>query len=213
MSRNEKQWRDALEGYWDNPSVRKNQEIEKYMDELDHEAIKKCAPSEWHDFLETYFRWKFTESRWLPDRLKDFESNSLEQLFRVKENLFAVDEFDLTEVQKGLKTVKSPQIRGLGYPGASGLLAVLFPKWFGTVDQMVVKALCEVESLPERQRVREMKPNNLKERDAILLIDIMRRKARQVNGWFGTNKWTSRKIDMILWASRDNASCSRSFLP
>ena len=50
--------------------------------------------------------------------------------------------------------------------------------------------------------------NNLKERDAVLLIDIMRRKARQLNGWFGTNKWTPRKIDMILWASRGNASCS-----
>jgi len=40
-----------------------------------------------------------------------------------------------------------------------------------------------------------------RESDAVLIIDIMRRKAAQLNRWFGTNKWTPRKIAMILWTS------------
>jgi hypothetical protein len=47
-----------------------------------------------------------------------------------------------------------------------------------------------------------MKPESLREKDAVLLIDIMRRKASELNTLFGTDKWTPRKLDMILWAWR-----------
>jgi hypothetical protein len=41
----------------------------------------------------------------------------------------------------------------------------------------------------------------------VLVIDIMRRKAVQLNGWFGTNRfgtnrWTPHKMATTLWTSR-----------
>jgi len=86
-------------------------------------------------------------------------------------------------------------------------LAVLFPKWFGTVDRFVVEALLEVPSLPERQKLLGMKPKSLTHDDAVVLIDILRKKAAQLNELFHTDEWTPRKIDMILWNQRDGQRC------
>jgi hypothetical protein len=87
-------------------------------------------------------------------------------------------------------------------------LAVLFRKWFGTVDRFVVEALAEVPSLPERQKLLRMKPKSLTDDDAVVLIDILRKKAAQLNELFHTDEWTPRKIDMILWNQRDGQRCS-----
>jgi len=210
-SRDEKEWRDALDRYWENPTVLKNLKIEQFMHKVDLEYVKRLDPREWYDFLDKYFRWKFTGNH-LDDRLGDLAKNTLDHLASVKRSLVAMDELDLADVRKCLKVVKSPQIRGLGYPGASGLLALIFKEWFGTVDRRVVESLCEIGSLPERGRIREidarLKSNkDWEERDAVLLIDIMRRKARKLSGWFGPDKWTPRKIDMILWTFRNGAPC------
>jgi hypothetical protein len=62
--------------------------------------------------------------------------------------------------------------KGLQYAGASGLLAVLFPKHFAMADRFVVEALREVESLLEKQRIAAMNAQSLNESDAVLLIDI-----------------------------------------
>jgi len=109
----------------------------------------------------------------------------------------------------------------LGAAGASGPLAVLFPKWFGTADKFVVKALCKIVSLRERPKVLAMVPVGknakgkekdvqLNEKDAVLLIDIMRRKATDLNALFGPDhEWTPRKIDMILWASPRDGTDAR----
>jgi len=202
-SRNQRDWDTALKCYWENPSVKKNLEIEEYMEKLNPEAIKRFDPSEWYAFLEKYFRWKFTDPRFLPKRLNDLATNIPEKLLSIKESLFV---FNPSDIEQGLKIVKSKEglgIKGLGWPGASGLLAVLFPEWFATVDQFVVKALREIESLPERGKLFEMRPKDLKEKDARLLIDIMRRKATDLNALFRPGEWTPRKIDMILWATRD----------
>ncbi len=216
VSRNRRDWDTALKCYWENPSVKKNLEIEAYMDKLNPEAIKRLDRHEWYTFLNKYFRWKFTDPRFLQTRLNDLDTNSLETLFSIKEKLFA---FDPSDIQKGLGITTSKKgIKGLGPAGASGLLAVLFPKWFGTADTFVVKALCNIESLPERRKILAMvrrDPKNkeyvqLNEKDAVLLIDIMRRKAIDLNALFGTVEWTPRKVDMILWNTRDtpDARCS-----
>jgi len=216
VSRNQKEWSDALARYWNMPTVLKKLELEKYMDKLDPQAIQKLGGPEWYAFLQKYFRWKF-DGNYLPGRLNNLKLNCLSQLLRVKESLFAFNEIGLGNIRKGLNTVRSPQIRGLGYAGASGLLAVLFPKWFGTADKFVVKALCKIESLRERPQVlamvrvrknpkgKEKEDVQLNEKDAVLLIDIMRRKATDLNALFGPDKWTPRMIDMILWATRDGA--------
>jgi hypothetical protein len=54
-SRDAKKWRDALASYWENPSVRNNLEVEKFMDKLDPEIIRKSNSEGWHGFLRVYF--------------------------------------------------------------------------------------------------------------------------------------------------------------
>jgi hypothetical protein len=60
--------------------------------------------------------------------------------------------------------------------------------------------------LPEKQAIGEIrrwlkKNRDWRECDVLFVIDIMRRKAAQLNGWFGTSKWTPDKIAMILRTS------------
>lgn len=149
-SSEKKKWRDALSSYWENPSVRKNLEVEEFMDKLHTEGIRRSDSKGWRAFLVVYFHWKFTGT-YLGTRLADLESNQPERLFSVKKLLF---ESDPKNIQKALERAR--YIRGLGPAGASGLLAVLFPKWFGTVDRFVVNALLEVTTLPERYKLLKM---------------------------------------------------------
>jgi len=62
-----------------------------------------------------------------------------------------------------------------------------------------VKALREVNGLPEADALQLMNEESLTIRDGVVLIQIMQRKAAQLNELFQTSEWTPRKIDMILW--------------
>ena len=84
--------------------------------------------------------------------------------------------------------------------GASGLLSLLFPVKFATVDQFVVKALRKAPALPGRELLDHMNPESLSLQDGVILIRIMKQKADELNNLFKTNYWTPRKIDIILWA-------------
>ena len=203
--RDENKWLDALDRYWVDPTVCGNRDTEQFMHKVELEYIQRLDMQEWYDFLNKYFHWKFTGDQ-LHERLMDLDKNSFEHLFSVKRGLLAIDELDLADSRKCLNLVKSPRIRGLDYPGASGLLALVFKEWFGTVDSFVLDSLCKIESLPEKQRIREIRAwvkikKDCRESDAVLVIDIMRRKVVQLNDWFGTNRWTPHKIAMILWTS------------
>lgn len=196
-----KRWRDALASYWASASVQSNLEIEKFMDTLDQEVVRKFDSDHWRAFLHIYFKWKFN-NMYLEQRLADLASNEPDRLFRIKDLLFSADSKD---VRRALERAR--YIKGLGPAGASGLLAVLFPKWFGTVDQFVVKSLLEIDTLPEKNRLLKMNPKNLTNGDAVLLIGILRRKAAELNESFHSSEWTPRKIDMVLWAIRDGTPC------
>jgi hypothetical protein len=203
--RDENEWLDALDCYWLNPTVCKNRDMEHFMHKVDLEYVQRLDIQEWYEFLNKYFHWKYTGNH-LHERLMDLDKNSFEHLFSAKRSLVAVDGLELADSGKCLNLVKSPRIRGLDCPGASGLLALIFKEWFGTVDHFVLESLCKIESLPEKQRIREIRASvkikkDWKESDAVLVIDIMRRKAVQLNAWFDTNRWTPHKIAMILWTS------------
>jgi hypothetical protein len=162
-SPDERDWHNALNRYWEIPSVLKNIKVEKRMDKLDSQSIKKLAPREWYSFLkDEYFPWKYTAPNRLASTTKSLkkydETNSLNDLSYIKQRIF---DFDAIDIQRGLSIAES--IKGLGWAGASGLLAVLFPKWFGTADQFVVKTLLNVESLPEKQRLQQVNPKGLKQ--------------------------------------------------
>jgi hypothetical protein len=67
------------------------------------------------------------------------------------------------------------------------------------VDQFVVKALREVTNLPESKTIAVIDENNIQPQEGAVLIEIMQRKARELNELFRELFWTPRKIDMILW--------------
>lgn len=197
-SQDERGWLCALDQYWTfvKPA---NLELERELGNLDAEAVQNFNMWEWYDFLlNKYFRWKYTA----PNRYatttahlqKYLEQGSLDELYQIKSRLFS---FNRKDIRKGLKIVC--QIKGLGPAGGSGLLALLFPEYFGTIDQFAVRALMKIEGLPENSDLRVMKPENLTLSNGVILIDIMRRKARELNRLFEKDSWTPRKIDKILW--------------
>ena len=66
----ENEWLDALNRYWVSPAVCKNRDIEQFMHKVDPEYVRRLDPQERYDFLNKYFRWKFT-GKHLRARLMD----------------------------------------------------------------------------------------------------------------------------------------------
>jgi hypothetical protein len=161
------------------------------------------SANEFCQFLnEEYYVWKYTvKSRSATTRKslqKYMDQNEMDELEAIHQKIFS---FDLNDVSKGLSIAL--KIRGLGIAGASGLLALLYPEHFGTVDQFVVKALNTVESLSQKNDVMRINPDGIKLEEATLLIQIMREKAKELNSVNNTFFWTPRKIDMVLlWVDR-----------
>ncbi len=191
-------WEQALNRYWLFVQPR-NLELERALDALELWRFQGLSSREWYDFLhDEYFRWKYTA----PNRYatttaqlrKYANGGALDELDGIRQQLLNLD---LNHVAAGLKTAK--RIRGLGTAGASGLLSLMYPEHFATVDQFVVKALREVAALPEANAFAKMNPLNLSVADGVLLVDILKRKAVENNQVFGTSSWTPRKIDMVLW--------------
>ncbi|MFW9856926.1 MAG: hypothetical protein ACFFFG_17890 [Candidatus Thorarchaeota archaeon] len=190
-------WTNALDNYWSyiKPS---NMALERELDSLDPIIVSRINVSEFYAFLlHKYFKWKYTAPHRYASTtkfLKQYPSGTMSDLGKIKEALF---QFDKNDIKNGLKIAN--KIRGLGPAGASGLLALLFPQYYSTVDQFVVKALSEITDLPQRTLIMRMKPESLSLKDGALLIQIMRDKAKALNTAFNTNFWTPRKVDMVLW--------------
>ena len=125
------------------------------------------------------------------------ESEGRETLLAIRDEIFSTGRADIHDALSA-----ACRISGLGTAGASGLVAILFPKDFGSVDQFVVKALRKIPELPEREALERMNPEGLNAKDGVVLIKIMRAKAASLNAQFGTDDWTPRKIDMVLWGCR-----------
>jgi hypothetical protein len=118
----------------------------------------------------------------------------LAALFTLKDRLLSLDTSDIAGA-----LLLAQRIPGLGTAGASGLLALLYPHAFGTVDQFVVKALRLVPRLPEGILLRPMNQEGLTPDDGVTLIRIMRRQAAERAAAFGSATWTPRAIDQVLW--------------
>jgi hypothetical protein len=191
-------WDRALQRYWQfvQPG---NVELERALDALDVNRLRGLTPQGWYNFLhDEYFRWKYTApNRYATTTIqlrKYLDGGELNELESLRQQLLNLDRND---IRKGLTTAKN--IRGLGTAGASGLLSLMCPEHFATVDQFVVKALRLVPGLPEATALAKMNPENLSISDGVLLIGILTRKAKENNQTFGTSGWTPRRIDMVLW--------------
>jgi len=196
-------WREALGRYWSSGIIRpENMPLEKEFESLDPGEVQEMSPDAWYQFLlDKYFRWKYTA----PNRyasttksLKEYRGlpSGMADLHGIKSEIF---QFDQTNIGTGL--VIACKIRGLGIAGASGLLAVLFPQRFGTVDQFALKALRGAGQLSEPPAGRKAKEETIGFTKAVAMIEIMRTKAIDNNRIFATDFWTPRRIDMVLWAS------------
>jgi hypothetical protein len=191
-------WDRALLRYWDFVLPR-NVQLERELDALDLNSLRALERVGWYGFLhDKYFRWKYTAPNRLittTRRLESYiEDHALDELQTIKEELLSLD---VRDTARALAT--AGRIRGLGPAGASGLLALIYPDWFATVDQFVVKALRDVGDLPEAPALSQMKPEALSDKNGVLLIGILRKKAQEINRTLRTNTWTPRKLDKILW--------------
>ncbi len=203
----ENEWNRAKEEYWSRIRARGNivYMIEIELDDL-HERIRFFADfnqhyptqdaekTSWYIFLhDKYVPWKF-EHRWVPTRQQNLETGTREEIEQIGRDLFEYDKQDI-----GIHLSRADRIPGFAVIAASGLIALMFPEYFGTVDQYVLNSLKNIDNLPKIEDVNMMNPENLTNEDGIKLIEIMRGKARRLNEMFITNFWTPRKIDMILW--------------
>lgn len=198
-SDDESVWKMALAHYWD--MLKEGQiELEDYIDNIVADEIKGLSTNEFYDFLyNKYFVWKYTQKNRLGSTRKHLrryvENDELLKLESIKNRIFTVPKDNIIEC-----LCVANEIYGLGTAGASGLLSVLFPDDFGTVDQFVVKRLREIEHPTYQYQLEKMNPESLTNKDGVILISIMREKAEELNQRFDTSYWTPRKIDMVLWA-------------
>lgn len=200
-SHSESAWNQRLEMYWTMESVQKHCGLEKELHDLQRETVEDMSADSFYDFLlKQYFVWKYTA----PNRfkttiaeLKKYETEGKEELGIIKDTIFSLHKRRPDGTRALMEEVT--KIHGLGAAGGSGLLSILFPEHYGTIDQFVVKSLQKV-GLPEAQG---MDPENLTIEDAVVLEDIYRNKAGELNSSFGGNHWAPRRIDMVLWTFRE----------
>lgn len=208
----EAKWKAALKKYNDFIISSQVAALDAELDPLDLGMIESLGESDWYDFLYyKYFPWKYTAPNRLATTRASLErhrnrTNGLSDLNRIKSGLVKAP---VKNTDWCLKMATS--IGGLGVAGASGLLALMHPAHFGTVDEFLVLALSEVKSLPEHSQLLEQadrinrsktekKSYAITQKVGVLLIEIMRRKAVENNQMFNSNFWTPRQIDKVLWA-------------
>lgn len=181
-----------------------NRALEDELENLSADEVKQLDGEWFYRFLyEKYFPWKYTANNRLVRNRKllteFYNERGCDGFSQIHSRLFENDRHSDSEMFRLLRPIK-----GLGTAGISGLLAILWPEEYGTVDQFVVKALRQVESLSveERSRLEAMNPDNIRPVDAALLLGIMRKKAGRLNLDFHTDFWTPRAVDMVLWSAR-----------
>lgn len=205
-STEECEWLSALDNYWSQVK-KENEDIEKELDALTVSCYEDIP--NWPDFiLNKYIPWKYTNPLFRKKNTKLFQAMLYDQLGFVEKTIQKLFNTPKTNIKQCLKLII--KFRGIGVAGASGLLAILFPDHFGTVDQFVVKGLQEIDDLPEGDLLTSINPKSISEENAVLLIEIMKNKARHLNELFSTGFWTPRKIDMVLWGLRPKDGNSTS---
>lgn len=197
-SSNPEDWNRALDRYWRHVSER-NLKLERAFEALDLARLRALDAAGWYDFLhDEYFRWKYTAPNRYRTTTIQLEKcraeGKLDELDGLRQELL---DLDPRKIRQGLRIAM--EIPGLGTAGASGLLSLMHPRHFATVDQFVVKALRAISDLPEANEVARMNPENLSISDGVKLIGILTHKAARNNETFCTSAWTPRKIDKVLW--------------
>jgi hypothetical protein len=193
-------WQRALDRYWKYVKPT-HVAIEREMEALTPRDLQTLSADAWYEWLlNKYFVWKYTApNRYATTTMhlkRQAQAAGREHLLTIRDRILSASG---QSIQDALRA--ATQVKGLGPAGGSRLLALLFPAEFGTVDQFAVGALRKIACLPERELLQCMNPERLTITDGVVLINIMRRKARELNELFAAACWSPRKVDKVLWAS------------
>lgn len=198
-SNSERDWNRLLQSYWALVHV-DNIQLEYSLNRLTLERVASMNERSWYAFLhDEYFPWKYTAKNRLATTRKQLERYAEEGHLDVLDDIRS----QLLNIEPALIAPAIELawgIRGLGISGASGLLSLMYPEHFATVDQFVVKALREVPD--HRAQLEAMNPMSLTLPNGVVLTEIIRAKAAELNARFRTYFWTPRTIEMALWAYR-----------
>ena len=193
-------WQRALDRYWEYVKPT-HIAIEREMDALRPDDVRHLDADQWYEWLvNKYFFWKYTAPNRYATTTKSLKCQATaagrHDLLAIRDRILGCENANIRDALRA-----ATQVKGLGPAGASGLLALLFPAKFGTVDQFVAGALRRVRCLPERDQLERMNPGSLTIANGVVLVGVMRRKAVSLNELFNTSGWTPRKVDKLLWAS------------
>ena len=198
-SGSEADWHNALEGYYSKLSSN-TYILDSYLESVSASDIQRLSVREFYDFLhDKYFVWKYTGS-YLPSKQQHLQKyineDKLHELGEIQNELFSCNRGDIETCLRIASKVK-----GMGVAGASGLLSILFPEEFGTVDKYLILALSKISNWSHEKELEQINPSaSISVKTGALLIRILREKALELNNSFNTDFWTPRKIDMILWS-------------
>ena len=204
-SKNEEDWNIALNEY----DKKVDSDLEEYMDNITSEEVKTMGVEEFYEFLrDKYFEWKYKKNyfqRRLNDLAKHQSGDGKRELLKIKERFFELADQEKENTSKLLEELT--KISGLGVAGASGLLSILYPEYYGTVDKFLVISLCLVDGFDKHDELLKIDVSEIKINKAVLLEEIIREKAASLTHMFKPveekDKWTPKKIDKVLWAYRD----------
>ena len=193
-------WEKALTKYCTNDK-------DEYMNDISKNPniIRNMNGEEFYKFLyDHYFVWKYTQKNRLARNKSLLEksyqsSEGFDCLERIKNNFFKIH--DIMPMNTRLNVFMITEISGLGIAGASGLLSILYPEEYGTLDFFLVQELKKVSTIKNLEDIKKINGSSLRIKDAVFLEDIIRNKAEKLNDLFGTQMWNPRKIDMVLWAN------------
>ena len=203
-SKDEREWKIALNHYYSVLNEDEKQ-IDECMDLIsaNPDSVRNMTGDEFFDFLyDQYFVWKYTQPNRLVTTRKVLEKNHDSKEGRlyleiIKDSIFKAHDIMPLATYLHIEL----KIGGLGVAGASGLLSILFPNDYGTIDQYLVYALKDVrDSLLDCEEYGSIEPENLKTQDCVFLEEVLRRKANELNECFETTEWNPKKVDMVLWA-------------
>ena len=156
-----------------------NQQLEQELENFPVSKIANMSGEEFFNFLyDKYFVWKYTAKNRLATTRTHLlkHKENIEELNDIKKLLVS---FDAKDIKKGLEI--TTKIKGLGTAGASGLLSLLYPSYYGTVDQFIVLRLQESDEFKNDQYLHKISPQNLTIQDGVYLISILQKKAEELN--------------------------------
>lgn len=196
-------WESALSKYYE--SVKSdNNSVEEKLNGLTTDYFMSMSGQDFYRFLVgDYAQWKYTDGRIkhrVQHEIEDFHQFHTDNEFkRVIDSIFGLSPDDIY-----LHIANISRISGIGSAGASGILSLIFPQYFGTVDRYAAENLQKVydKSTYYGRKIHNINPTDISTYDAVTLIEIYREKANELNTTFGCDDWTPRKIDMILWGIR-----------